>query len=166
MNASTFPPFTFTSRNTPRSATVRTGISGSTTAAAASQARERSSASVPVVSVATASPSRVRIGALQELQLGQNMTEVLAVTPRAAAGLHPFALRHPQSRFAEDRGERALPNRPDARAIGRDAGADQILLDRVDLEHLAGVRPKLVERVLCTAATFLCSVAEPDGPLA
>src|SRR5947209_12365774 len=146
MKASTAPSSTRTSRSTPKSSTVSTGISGSTTAAAAAQARERSSDSFKVVTLATASPSRVRIGALQKLQLGEDVAEMLAVASRAAPGLHPIAFRHPQVRFGQDRSKRLLPARPDAGAVDRDAFDDQILLHVVDLEHLARVRPQLVER--------------------
>src|SRR5947209_2339592 len=117
MTASTTPFSTRTSRSTPRSTTVSTGISGSTTAAAAAHARERSSESLGAVIVGTASPSRVGVGALHELQLRQQVAEVLAVTSRPAAGLHPFAGGKPQVRLGQDRGERALPSRVNAGSI-------------------------------------------------
>src|ERR1700693_1391933 len=99
MIASTAPFSTRTSRSTPRSAIVSTGISGSTTAAATAHARERRSESLKaLVIVGTASPSRVRIGALQKLQLGEDVAGVLAMTSRAAAGLHPIARRGAQGR--------------------------------------------------------------------
>src|SRR6266480_2586643 len=167
MNTSTAPFSTRTSRSTPRSAMVSTGISGSTTAAATAHARERRSESLGVlVIVRTASPSRVGIGALQELQLGKDMAEMLAVASHAAARLHPFARRQPQVRLSQDRGERALPAWTDKGAIGRDARLDQRLLDLVGLEHLSGVRPQLVERLLRATMALLGAVAEPNGPFA
>src|ERR1700687_1683558 len=110
MMASTVPFSTRTSRNTPRSAIVRTGISGSTTAAAAVHARARTSESLEArVIVGTASPSRIRIGALEKLQLGQDVAEMLAVPSLAAAGLHPFIRREPPVCL---RGPREKPGLP------------------------------------------------------
>src|ERR1700693_1463618 len=126
MIAWTAPFSTRTSRSTPRSAIVSTGISGSTTAAATVHARERRSASLKaLVIVRTASPSRVRIGALHKLQLGKDVAEMLAMTARAAAGLHPSARGKPQVRLGQDGGKRALPSRTDAGAIDRGARFDQ-----------------------------------------
>src|ERR1700687_3067347 len=118
MIASPAPFSARTSRSTPRSAIVSTGISGSTTAAATAHARERRSESLDArVIVGTASPSRLRIGALQELQLGEDVAEVLAVTSGAAAGLHPFARGEPQVRLGQDGGKRALASRADPGAV-------------------------------------------------
>src|SRR6266700_1190751 len=157
MNTSTAPSSTRTSRSTPRSTMVSTGISGSTTAAAAAHARERRSEALKArVIVGTASPSRARIGALQELQLGQDVAKVLAVASGAAAGLHPITGGKLQVRLGENRDERALPSRADAGAIDGDAGLDQ----------LARVRPQIVERLLGAAMALLGAVAKPDGPLA
>src|SRR5229473_1163595 len=167
MNTSTAPSSTRTSRSTPRSTMVSTGISGSTTAEAAAHARERRSESLKArVIVGTASPSRARIGALQELQLGQDVAKVLAVASGAAAGLHPITGGKLQVRLGENRDERALPSRADAGAIDGDAGFDQRPLDVVGLEHLSRVRPQIIERLLGAAMALLGAVAQPDGPLA
>src|SRR6266581_4306412 len=132
MNTSTAPSSTRTSRSTPRSTMVSTGISGSTTAAAAAHARERRSEALKArVIVGTASPSRARIAALQELQLGQDVAKVLAVASGAAAG-----------------------------AIDGDAGFDQRPLDVVGLEQLSRVRPQSVERLLRAAMALLGAVAK------
>src|SRR6266516_261539 len=125
MNTSTAPSSTRTSRSTPRSTMVSTGISGSTTAAAAAHARERRSEALKArVIVGTGSPSRARIGALQELQLGQDVAKVLAVASGAAAGLHPITGGKLQVRLGENRGERALPSRAAAGAFARYPGLD------------------------------------------
>src|SRR6266536_1466817 len=167
MKTSTAPFSTRTSRSTPRSAIVSTGISGSTTAAAAAHACDRKSESLKArVIVCMASPSCVRIGPLQELQLGQDMAEMLTVTSGAAAGLHPFAWRKLQVGVGQDGGERALPSRADAGAIDGDAGFDQRPLDVIGLEHLSGVRPQMLECLLRAAMALFGPVAQPNGPLA
>src|SRR6266567_9279380 len=167
MKTSTAPFSTRTSRSTPRSAIVSTGISGSTTAAAAAHTCDRKSESLKArVIVCMASPSCVRIGPLQELQLGQDMAEMLTVTSGAAAGLHPFAWRKLQVGVGQDGGERALPSRADAGAIDGDAGFDQRPLDVIGLEHLSGVRPQMLERLLRAAMALFGPVAQPNGPLA
>src|SRR5216684_4163145 len=138
MKTSTAPFSTRTSRSTPRSAIVSTGISGSTTAAAAAHAREHRSESLKArVIVGTASPSRVRIGALHELQLGEDVAEVLAVASGTAAGLHPLAYRKPQARLGQDGdGEIAV-----------------WLLDQQDIAVFARVAP-IGERVLVPPPPF------------
>src|SRR5262245_22140406 len=94
------------------------------------------------------------------------MPEMLAMPSRAAAGMHPFAGRKLQIGLGEDRVERAPPLRADAGAIDCDPRIDERALDVVALEHLAGVGPQLLERVLRTTMALLRAVAEPDGPFA
>src|ERR687884_2294250 len=115
MKISTSPASTRTSRRIPRSATVRTGISGSTTAAAQFHARERSLVSLEAAeagAVGAASPSRIGIGPLQKLHLGEHMAEVLRMASVASARLHPFVCWNFEICLGEDRIERVLPVRP------------------------------------------------------
>ncbi len=129
---------TATSRSTPRSAMVSTGISGSTTCAAASQARR-----AQVGIGCGASPRRPRKRALHRLQLAEEMAE----NARCAGRLRPPCciqsfLGRPSVASCDDVGDRLQPWRAQRRRIDRDAGIDQPALAVVDVEHFAGEAPR------------------------
>ncbi len=51
-----------------------------------------------------------------------------------------------------------------ARRVDRDAAIDQATLAIVDLKHLAGIGPEIVDRPLRASMAFIGAVAEPHDP--
>ena len=147
-----------TSRSTPRSAMVSTGISGSTTVAAASQARCRRSASLRERGHHVA-PGKVALH--RYCSSAQQMAEMLAVPAAAAALLHPAVVGQGQRRLARPRRTPSSSHAArSARRIDGDAGLDQVALAGVGVEQLAGEGPEVVERRL--RAAWLSSVPSPS----
>src|SRR4051812_936468 len=89
------------------------------------------------------SPCRPREATLQRLQLAQEMAEMLAVVPDAAALLHPVIFWQCQRRFGNDAAYDLQPLRPQACGIDCDTGIDQAALGIINGEHLAGVGPEM-----------------------
>src|SRR3979409_688518 len=92
------------------------------------------------------------------------MAEMLAVLAAVAALLHPRVIGQSQCRFADDIRSRAEPSRMQRRGINRNAGTDQRAFAVVDVKHLAGKRPEIVDRILRAGVALLGAVAEPDDP--
>ena len=92
------------------------------------------------------SPLRARVGALQELHLGEQMAEVLGVhallAAAAARSMHPFAGRQRERRFVERPRERR-------RATGRAARADPAATPASRKRGVDGIRREQLAR--CTA---------------
>src|SRR5688572_24473398 len=104
----------------PRSVTEITGISGSGTWASQSQ-----TSAVPgrvSVVILPPSPGRAGVGALEELQVGEDEAEVLGVDAALAALVGEAALGDGQRRLGEDVAHRRLPGGLQARRVGGDAG--------------------------------------------
>src|SRR5258708_12066009 len=92
------------------------------------------------------------------------MAEMLAVPAAAAALLHPFALGQRQRRFAYDGQNRLKPLRMHRRGIDRETGIDQATLAVVDVKHLAGKSPEVVDRGLRAGVALLVAIAAPPHP--
>src|SRR5258708_14108818 len=92
------------------------------------------------------------------------MPEMFAVPAVATALLHPVIFGQSQRRFAYDVGNRLEPLRMQALGIDGDARVDQRALAVVDVKHLAGIGPEIVDRSLRAALAFLGAVAEPANP--
>src|SRR6516165_10464076 len=158
MIASTLSPSILTSRRMPRSAIVRTGISGSCTEASAARARSRSACAAASRAVPSSVwrpsrsrivlPCRARIGPLQVLELSKHMAEMLGVPPVSAARLHPAVARTRQGRLAEYAVDRRVKPALQRCRIDGDARSDEIALDLIRLEELARVGPFFRERFL------------------
>ena len=106
ITTSTRPSCTTTSRSTPRSAIVSTGISGSQTS------RLRQAAPAPAMRLrppAPCSPGRPGVGALHMLHHAEQVPEVLAVPAGASAGLHPLVGRPGQRGPGQHRICRFIP---------------------------------------------------------
>src|SRR3954453_20164258 len=153
-------PFHPTSRTMPRSTTETAGISGSGTSASQPQTCWAVGRVAGVMS-----PGRIRVGALQELHLGEEIAEMLAVQPALAAALHPAPLGPLQRLLLEGAAHMLQPGLAQGREVGRHALPDQLLFDRVHLEHLARVGPERAHRLLHPAPALLGAVAEPDHPV-
>src|SRR4051812_24081206 len=113
---------TSTSRTMPRSTIEMTGISGSETSAshaqtsatvavgAAARRLVLMAAAVMVNSLFSRLPGRAGIGALQELHLGQDEAQMLAMPALLAALLHPGVGRwHGQRGFGKNLGHVGQP---------------------------------------------------------
>src|SRR3981189_3606380 len=92
------------------------------------------------------------------------MPEMFAVPAAAAALLHPVAPGQNQCRFADDIGNHLEPLRTLRHRIDGDAAIDQGALAFIDMKHLAGKGPEIVDRGLRAVMAFLAAVAEPDDP--
>jgi len=89
---------------------------------------------------------------------------MLAVPAAAAALLHPVAAGLNQRRLLQHAGYSCKPLGSQRRGIDGDAVFDQAALAVVDVEHLAGIGPEIVDRGLRAAMAFLGAVAEPHHP--
>ena len=70
-------------------------------------------------------PSRPGIGALQKLQLGEQITEMFCMPAAPAACLHPAVGGSRERRLGENGIDGRVPNRPARRRVGRDPLRDQ-----------------------------------------
>src|SRR5262249_52771677 len=112
------------------------------------------------------SPGGSGIGALQGLQLAQQMAEVLAVAATAAPGLHPGGGGRLQGRLVEHASDGLRPGVVKARRIDGDTLVDQAPLGAVRLEQLARERPQALHRGLGARPAVIGAVAEADYPFA
>ena len=124
-----------TSRTMPSSTIEIAGTSGSGTSASASQTRSAVERRPPrgrgsrrqraaVTASVVVSPLRARVGALQELHLGEQMAEMLGVHALlAAAARDPASIRrrHRERRFARGPADRREPRVAQRARIRRDA---------------------------------------------
>src|SRR5689334_5520262 len=110
------------------------------------------------------SPCRPRETALQRLQFAEEMAEMLAVVADAATLLHPVIGRKRQRRLGNDAADDSVPPRLQARRVDRDAGIDQAALGVVDREHLAGIGPEMIDRLLRPRMALRGTVTKADDP--
>ena len=139
---------------------VSTGISGSTTCAAASQARRRRSASLSMRGHHVA-PGKVRCSDCSSLRRWPRCS--LCRPSRPPCCIQSF-FGSASVASLTTLGDRLQPLRVQCRGIDRDAGIDQAALAVVDVEHLAGIGPEIVDRGSARGVAFLGAVAEPDHP--
>ena len=129
---------------------VRTGISGSTTPAAASQARCRNSASLGYGGHHVA-PGKVRCIDCSSLSRWPRCSLCRPLRPPCCI---QSLLGRASVASLDDIGNRLQPLRPQRRGIDGDAGIDQGALAVVETEHLAGKGPEIVDRGLRAAMAF------------
>ena len=141
---------------------VSTGISGSTTV------RRRRPGALPQIvggGRRARSPCRSRVRALQILQLGQQMAEMLGVAAAAAALLHPVRVRQvsvARLDTSDDRGEPAgAQARPD-RSRRRPRSARASMASASNSSPVNAHRSSIAR--LRAAMALGGAVAEPDHP--
>ena len=101
-----------------------------------------------------------------DLHLRQHVTEVLAVTTRAACRDHWQIRGNVQRSPLEHITNRRTPFRLDRREIRCVSRVDHLSVDVIHAEKLGNESPQLVESPLRPSVTFLGSIPEPRDPFA
>ena len=92
---------------------------------------------------------------------------MLGMAPAAPpAGLGEGGVGHAQRRLRQRVADRGLPRRAKRLGIWGGAGRDHRVVNAVALEHLAGIGPEPVERVLHPGAALVGAVAQGDDDAA